>query len=63
VYGPFGVGSGGGSRRGGGVGSVGGVGGGDGRGFSSVARIVTLPWKSRGADQPAVALDRHLAPR
>jgi hypothetical protein len=62
VKGPFGVGSAGGSWRGGGNGSVGGVGGGDGGGFS-VERIIALPRIARRSNQPAVSLDGWLAPR
>lgn len=57
MNGPFGVGSDGGSWRGGGDGSVGGVGGGDGCGFSAVERIITLPRIARRSNQPAVTLD------
>jgi hypothetical protein len=58
VNGPFGVGSDGGSWRGGGDGSVGGVGGGgDGWGFSVVERIIALPRIALRSNQPAVTLD------
>jgi len=59
VNGPFGVGSDGGSWRGGGDGSVGGVGDGDGDGwgFSVVERIIALPRIARRSNQPAVTLD------